>query len=160
MQTLNNLTFDDNAQPADVVVVEAPTQIANMTELVWNYVRDNPGATAGEVKRGLGGHIDVSTRLVQLRHRGYIKTDMSGFPHRHSVDNPFVSTHEDRTERLLAARKKWLAENKKKKKAKQLAKVKEQSAPAPAPKANVDLQFMSVLEARKLYDELKQIFGG
>jgi len=170
MQQLNNLTFDDDPDtgPNHTVEVVSETSTTNMTALVWEFVSKHPRCSVKEIAAHLGNDKGVSTRVNQLRDRGFITTDYSEFPQRHSVTDKLyaVPTREEQTARMVAARAVWLKNVKQRqKKAKAKAKVeptKAVAAPAPDTKPTrvVDLNNLSIVEARKLYDELKQIFGG
>jgi hypothetical protein len=165
MQSLTNLTFDDGPDATVEVVSEAFT--TNITAMVWEFISKHPKCSVKDISAHIGDDKGVSTRVNQLRSRGYIETDYSEFPHRHSVTSkPYATTtREEKTARLMAARAIW-AKNvgmRKQEKAKAKAKPKKEVA-APKPEARptrvVDLNNLSIVEARKLYDELKQIFGG
>lgn len=165
MQSLTNLTFDDDPN-ATVQVADVPLA-TNMTDQIWRFVKANPSSTVKDISNHIGDDKGVSTRINQLRNRGYIKTDFSTFPHRHSVDKEYTGVNkEERTARMLAARAVWaknlqgkLPKNKPKKPMGRPPHAKP-AAPAVKPSRVVDLNNLSIIEARKLYDELKHIFGG
>lgn len=173
MQKLNQLKFDDDAEATVEVVDTAQEDGAegSVTQIVWNYIRDNPGCTSRDITASMGGRSGISTRINQLRARGFINTTFDVFPHTHTVtsDEYRAITKQEKKELLFAGRAKWaqgLKDAKKKKRGRPAkaaeakpAKPVEPVAPAPKPSRVVDLNNLSIVEARKLYDELKQIFG-
>lgn len=161
---LNELKFDDDVGATVEVVTEEPSN--NVTERIWRFIRDNPGCTSGDIAKhepdNAGG---VSTRINQLKLKGYVRgTDE--YPMRLYAEKQYAGTSkEDKVARMNAARIAKL-ENLKKKPAKAKKKrgrpTKEsmQQPVQAKPSRVVDLNNLSIVEARKLYDELKQIFGG
>lgn len=169
---LNDLNFDDDANATVEVVNEQAA--ANVTEAVWRYVRDNPGCTSAEIGRNVDGlNGGVTTRIAQLKKKGYIRAT-DDWPMKLYVDKPYAPLpKEARIENMMKAREKWLETKANKPKIKKVRGRPRKEATAhkapnssswsgPKPKESrvVDLNNMSIVEARKLYDELKQIFGG
>lgn len=154
MQQLNDLTFDD--QVTTDASAEPPP--ASITEQVWRFIRDNPNCSSGEATRGCNNDKGVSTRINQLRQRGYIETDFLASPNTHTVAKTYTGvTKEERTAMMLAARAEW----EKKQAAKKSASKQQTPRKVEARTMSViDLNNVSIVEARKLYDELKKIFGG
>ena len=160
---LNDLKFDDDANTTVEVVDEQAA--ANVTEAVWRYVRDNPGCTSAEIGRNVDGlNGGVTTRIAQLKKKGYIRAT-DDWPMKLYVDKPYAPLpREVRIENMMKAREKWLETKANKPKVKKVRgrprkEVKAAPASTPKPSRVVDLNNLSIVEARKLYDELKQIFG-
>lgn len=154
---LNQLTFDDDVNTQEVhIEVEQPT--TNQTELIWRFIRDNPGSTASEVARSniISDSGNVATRITQLVKRGIVRQDKTVHPAKNyttTVGYKSISM-EERIQRMNAARKDGT------KKPKKIKVVKRKVAPqVQASQGNI-LDTMSVVQARALYDQLKQIFGG
>lgn len=143
---LNELKFDDDVGTTQEVQVQTEKPTTNQSEIIWRYIRDNPGCSAGEIT-GVDDKNNVATRIRQLVKRGIVRQDRSVFPMTNYVVGDVYKTIDvnTRVERMNAARK-----NKK----------KLSSAPVAKPKSINILDTMSVVEARALYDQLKKIFGG
>lgn len=163
MKTLNELKFDDDVG-ATVEVATEP-DAANVTDAIWRYVRDNPGCTSADIGRNVDGlNGGVSTRINQLKSKGYVRAT-DDWPMKLYVAKEYAPlTKEQRTANMMAAREKWLEAARSKPKVKKVRgrprkEVKAAPAPTPKPSRVVDLNNLSIVEARKLYDELKQIFG-
>jgi hypothetical protein len=161
---LNELKFDDDADATVEVQAEQPTN--NVTERIWRFIRDNPGCTSGDINKSepdnAGG---VSTRIAQLKLKGYVRgTDE--YPMKLYVAKQYTGTSaEDKIARMNAARAAKLENlnNKSAKTKKKRGRPTKESMQQPVqakPSRVVDLNNLSIVEARKLYDELKQIFGG
>ena len=161
---LNELKFDDDADATVEVQAEQPTK--NVTERIWRFIRDNPGCTSGDINKSepdnAGG---VSTRIAQLKLKGYVRgTDE--YPMKLYVTKQYTGTSaEDKIARMNAARAAKLEnlKNKPPKVKKKMGRPAKATLQQPAqakPSRVVDLNNLSIVEARKLYDELKQIFGG
>lgn len=163
MQQLNNLTFDDGPDASTEVVVIDEDPPASETERIYRFVRDNPGSRSSVVAAGCPGiRADgVSTRLNQLSKRGLIKKE-GRYPALYTVTGaPYVvMTEEMRVSNMLNARSQRKHLGRSKKKPAPEVQVAPVAAPTPAIQVTpVDLNNLSIVEARKLYDELKQIFG-
>jgi len=146
---LENLKFDDDVQTEEQIVTTTNT---SLMAKIWQYVHDHPKCTYTEVMKGLGtGQSDTSTRLTQMYNAGKLGRDDSALPYRW-----FTLT--DSYERKIP-------KPYKKKKAKAVVKVV-QKVPAAVPKSvtkydvNDLLSTMSIIEARAMYDRLKELFGG
>jgi hypothetical protein len=161
---LNELKFDDDVDATVEVEVEQPSK--NVTERIWRFIRDNPGCTSGDIAKNepdnAGG---VSTRINQLKIKGFVRgTDE--YPMRLYIEKQYTGTSkEDKVARMNAARAAKLGnlKNKPPKVKKKMGRPTKQVMQQPAqakPSRVVDLNNLSIVEARKLYDELKQIFGG
>jgi hypothetical protein len=161
---LNELKFDDDVGATVEIEVEQPTK--NVTERIWRFIRDNPGCTSGDIGKSdpdnAGG---ISTRINQLKMKGFVRgTDE--YPMRLYVEKQYTGTSkEDKVARMNAARAAKLGnlKNKPPKVKKKMGRPTKESMQQPVqtkPSRVVDLNNLSIVEARKLYDELKQIFGG
>ena len=176
MQTLNNLTFDDPEQP---LVTETPEILSN-NELIFNYVKEHPACYGADVATHFTGRISSSSVLSQIHtmsRRGlFHKVTCSStgrLMYSAAVDKYPRAKSTERTARLLAAMAKMTPEERgnrikeghrkaKLKQAEKQLKPAKQIAAKPEPAVQVtpvDLNTLSIVQARKLYDELKQIFG-
>jgi hypothetical protein len=171
MQSLTNLNFDDDANAEATTQVETAQPVLSITERIWRFIAANPNCTAKDITAVVKDDKGVATRINQLRSRGFVVTNYAEFPHRHSVGKPYQSTtKEERTARMMEARAVWeknMLERRdtkpKKKMGRPVGSTKTravEAAPVARPTRVVDLNNLSIVEARKLYDELKQIFGG
>lgn len=177
---LNNLNFDDPEQPLEA----APEMLSN-NELIFNYVKEHPACYGSDVVKHFTGRIGGQSVLSQIHtltrrnlfHK--VKCSTTGFlMYSTAVDAYPRAKGTERTARLLAAIAKMspeergarIKEGHRKAKLKQaeqqlaptkkivLVKKEEQVAPRPATGINIDLLPLS--EARRLYDELRKVFGG
>lgn len=178
---LNNLTFDDPEQP------ETPSKLSN-NERIFNWVKANPACYAVDVAKAFDGDIQNSSVISQiytlserkLLHKTKCSTT-GRFMYSAAADAYPVNTRANATAKMLAARDKLGKEEiarriKEGHKASKQAEAEKQLEPTkrkvvlikrrvapPEPTAAVtpvDLNTLSIVQARKLYDELKQIFGG
>jgi hypothetical protein len=127
------------------------TPTNNVTRITFDYVKQHPGLTGGEVSRALEaqGYKQGSTSSVmtQMRYQGQLRRD------------------DDRKLYTVVAEytplKRHMTAKTAKAKTPKPAKVKP-VAPVIQPVADVGvmLSTMSITQARALYDELKKIFGG
>jgi hypothetical protein len=161
---LNELKFDDDVGTTTEIKVETEKETTNQTELLWRYIRDNPGSSASDVTKakGITDYKNVATRINQLAKRGVLRQDASEHPIKNYVVDatyPRISKDE-KLARMNDARAKLLAKRArgegKPKKVKKMGRPVGSGKPTP----NSIINSMSVLEARALYDQLKQIFGG
>jgi hypothetical protein len=161
---LNELKFDDDVGTTTEIKVETEKETTNQTELLWRYIRDNPGSSASDVTnaKGITDYKNVATRINQLAKRGVLRQDTSDHPIKNYVVDKFYPriSKDEKLARMNAARatlldKRARGEGKPK-------KVKKMGRPIGSgkPTPNSIIKAMSVLEARELYDQLKQIFGG
>jgi hypothetical protein len=165
-QSLDNLTFDDGPQGPEVIVEEGDAR-RNVSKLIWTYIKAYPGVNSTQVGTALSlNHNDISTRMTQLFRREWLSrtVDKDG-KYVYSVCHdtyPAISPSVA-MQRAQAARKQAIAERKANP-PKSIKLTKKAHAPAePAASSRtqtVDLNSMSVLEARALYNQLKEIFGG
>ena len=156
LMKLENLKFDDDAQPntQEVLVTTAIDPTASMMEQIWQYVHQNPNSTYTQVMKGIGeGQSDVSTRLTQMYYAGKLgRSETSPYQ--------WFAVHDTYERKSSKPYKK-----RKVKSAKPVAKVGK-PVPAAQPKSltkydvNDLLSTMSIVEARALYDRLKELFGG
>ena len=151
LMKLENLKFDDDVQPNTQEVI-VTTENTSMMYQIWEHIYKHPNSTYRDVCKALNqSQSDVSTRLTQMYNAGKVT--------RHRTDGIYLwSTTSDSYERK--APKPY-----KKRKAKLVAKVAK-PVPAAPPKSltkydvNDLLSTMSIVEARALYDRLKELFGG
>lgn len=151
LMKLDNLKFDDDVQTEEQAVTATST---SLMATIWQYVHTHPNCTYLEVMKGIGaGQSDVSTRLTQMYHADKLDRDDSVVPYK-------WFTTSDSYERKLPKQYK-----KRKAKAKPVVKVTPK-LPAAVPKSptkydvNDLLSTMSIIEARAMYDRLKELFGG
>ena len=148
---LNELKFDDDVETTAEVKVETDKPTKNQTELIWRYIRDNPGCSARDITC-VDDYKNVATRINQLVKRGAVRQDKTTYPIGNYVigDTYKVIDKETRIKMMRAARGMKKAKGNTKEVAK---KVTTKSS------SNI-LDGLSVVEARALYDQLKKIFGG
>jgi hypothetical protein len=178
---LNNLNFDDPEQPLEV----APEILSN-NELIFNYVKEHPACYGADVAKHFNGRISTSSVLSQIHtmarrelfHK--VKCSTTGYlMYSTAVDAYPRAKGTERTARLLKAmatmtpeeRGARIKEGHRKAKLKQaeqqLAPTKkivlikkdtqEQVVPRPA---GINIDLLPLSEARRLYDELRKVFGG
>lgn len=174
---LNNLSFDDPEQPEmPVEPTVTPTKLSN-NELIFNWIKEHPACYGTSVSNGFRGRIPASSVISQLN-----ALSRRGLLHRvkcSSTGNYMYSTAQEayprdsnKTLRLRKAsealgteemgRRISLAWQAKAKEEKIPRNKEKKVAPVPVPTIQVtpvDLNTLSIVQARKLYDELKQIFG-
>jgi hypothetical protein len=152
---LENLKFDDDVQPTEEIVYTTISPNANMMKQIWQYVQQNPNCTYTDVVDGIGGtRSDVSTRLTQLYNAGKLQRNNT---------KPYTwfaphDTYERKSPKPYKKRKsKPVA-----KAQTEVAKVVPPAAPKLQTKYDVNdlLSTMSIIEARAMYDRLKELFGG
>ena len=188
MQSLTKLNFDDPEQP-EVPITPVHPEILTNNELIFNWVKEHPACYGTDVAKAFAGRINNQSVLSQVHtmsRRGlFHKVKCSStnlLMYSVAVDAYPRAQPTESTARLLAAmakmtpeeRSKRIREGHRKSKLKQaeqkLAEKKkivlvkkttgEQVSPSPAVTVTpVDLNTLSIVQARKLYDELKQIFG-
>ena len=181
-QTLDNLNFDDPDQPEETPATVDNT-VVSIKEQVFDFVKAHPGCSCTEVSSELP-HISnstVMTTLYLLAERKLIHKTKSSVDHRliysAAVDAYPRADIKARMEKMRARREeigaaeisRRISEGHKRNKAeaatstlaKKIVLVKKPEQPAaPAVQVTpVDLNTLSIVQARKLYDELKQIFG-
>jgi len=185
MQSLTNLTFDDPEQPEVPVTTEKLTN----NELIFNWVKGHPASYAKDICSALVDDINydsVQSQIHALATRGLLhkaKCSSTGkFMYSAAVDTYPRSARMDAIAKMNEAREKLGKEemarrikeghkaNRHAEAEKQLEPVKkrivlrrkstgEQVSPPAVQVTPVDLNTLSIVQARKLYDELKQIFG-
>lgn len=159
LKKLEALKFDDdgdnNVITLPAVVVAPDDQQGGVSKRLFNIIRDNPGCDrsrllAKALSAGIGAS-SSSSLLHQFTKRGLIR----------AVDSQTGLTYFCVGTQYTPG---YIKQASKAKQAKKTAKVATPKAPVLAHKqeANVSemLSNMSILKARALYDELKQIFGG
>lgn len=184
MQQLNNLKFDDDVDTTP----EPPVKITN-NELIFNWIKAHPAATSRSVVDAFRGQLhedSVTAQLFTMSSRGLLhkvkcsstgrmiySVAMDAYPRSPRADSVARMNHarnalgkEEMARRIREghkANKHVQAEKKLEPTHKKVVLVKKRTdAPAPAAAVQVtpvDLNTLSIVQARKLYDELKQIFG-
>ena len=149
LKKLEALKFDDEGTTQPVITMQEPEPSTSVSASFFKIIKDNPGCnrarlvalaeTAGVMRAS------SSSLLSQFVTRGLIRTvDSPAGPTYFTVVQDYVKGYVRR--------------------AKKTAKVATPKAPVVAPKQETNvsemLSNMSILKARALYDELKQIFGG
>lgn len=155
LMKLENLKFDDDVQSTEEVVYTTISPNVSMMQQIWQYVQQNPNCSYTEVVKGIGGtRSDVSTRLTQMYNAGKLSRN-------NTTPYTWYTTHDTYERKTHKAYKK--------RKAKPVAKAQAKVAkavPAAVPKlqtkydVNDLLSTMSIIEARAMYDRLKELFGG
>jgi hypothetical protein len=175
---LNNLSFDDPEQPLEVT-----PEILSNNELIFNYVKEHPACYGADVAKHFSGRIAASSVISQVHtltrrelfHK--VKCSSTGYlMYSAAVESYPRAKGTERTARLISAMAKMTPEERgarikeghRKAKLKQaeqqlepvkrVAEVVKVAAPT-VQVTPVDLNTLSIVQARKLYDELKQIFG-
>jgi hypothetical protein len=151
-QSLDSLKFDDGDDEHD----DTPTQPAvvskGVTQATFQLIKDNPNThTMAEATRLLGARgykkASVASLLSQMHRAGAVSKDPAG--RLYAIDTVL---------RKLPAGGKY------KRKTAGPTKRGHTKVPAqkPAPELpiNIDVESMTLREARALYNELKKIFGG
>jgi len=178
---LNNLNFDDPDQP----LVAAPTYPEGISnnERIFDWIKDHPASYTGSVIRAFEGSIEagsVTSQIYHLANRGLlhkVKCSSTGrfmysaaqgtYPRPSKADliakmkaGREALGKEEMVRRIQAGHKAKQASKAETKlePVKQVAEVVKVAAPT-VQVTPVDLNTLSIVQARKLYDELKQIFG-
>lgn len=181
MKTLTELNFDDPDQPME------PAVLTN-NEMIFNWVKEHPASYSTNVVNGFRGRITESSVVSQLYtmsnrkllHK--VKCSTTGkFMYSVAVDVYPRAVRTEALAKMQAARAaigkeemaRRIAEGHKGNRAaeaetkleptkKKVVLIKRRT-PEPVAAVSVtpvDLNTLSIVQARKLYDELKQIFGG
>ncbi len=176
---LNNLTFDDPEQPME------PAVLTN-NEMIFNWVKEHPACYSADAVAAFRGRItdsSVVSQLYTMEKRKLLHKVMCSSTGRYmysaAVDAYPRAARADAVAKMQAARAKLgkeelarrIAEGHKTNRAvdaetkleptkKKVVLIKRRVAEPPAVTVTpVDLNTLSIVQARKLYDELKQIFG-
>jgi len=180
VQTLSNLTFDDEPGAQAPVVEVAPIQTKmSKAHIIWQFISENPSCTVADIADSLGYvRADASSYASQLLERGLVsRTKHNGFfCYVTAVDSFPVYTNEMRAKNLA---KGWEARRSMKHKPKRvLVKRKTVESAPPRPLAEVKHQILTgvtnefnysvntfisqlnVHQAKAVYEELKKLFGG
>jgi hypothetical protein len=157
LMKLNNLKFDDEPTPP-VVVDEATTE----RERVWNYIKANPTSSAAGVAAGLGINPSLAaSQIFALHNKAVVARGKIGDTYHYQVVGDSYprfdrKAHGEHIGKLSKGKPRAVRAKAK--------RVLVQRAPDPvaAPVNDVDamINSMSVVQARAIYDKLKQIFGG
>jgi hypothetical protein len=184
MQSLTQLNFDDPDQP----LVETPAKLTN-NEMIFNWIKEHPASYVKDICNALDGKIEynsVQSQVHALSERGILhKVECSStgkLMYSAAVDAYPRTARMKAVAKMQEAREKIGKEEmarriKEGHKANRHAEAEKQLEPtrkivvvkrrvnppteiAPAVQVTpVDLNTLSIVQARKLYDELKQIFG-
>lgn len=153
LMKLDNLKFDDDTQTQEVIVQTTHAQPTSMMETIWEYVKANPANSYREICEALGqSQSDVSTRLTQMYHSGKLA--------RRSENGLYqwYATGDDYTKHVRGLK----TDTRKSKVAKKVKAAPPRVETKYPTKYDVNelLSTMSIVEARALYDKLKELFGG
>lgn len=182
MQSLTQLNFDDPEQP----VVEAPTKMTN-NEMIFLWIKEHPASYVKDVCNAFAGKIDynsVQSQVHALSGRGVLhraECSTTGKLMYSAAVDTYPRTARSKSIAIMQAARAKLgkeemarrireghkankaveAEAKLEPTKKKIVLIKRRVAtPEPAVAVTpVDLNTLSIVQARKLYDELKQIFG-
>ena len=183
MQSLTNLNFDDPEQPL-TVSPPPPVDITN-NERIFNWVKEHPACYAHAVVHAFDKDIpsvSVTSQLYGLATRGLlhkVKCSSTGkFIYSAAVDSyPRANRaemvakmkagrealgKEEMVRRIQAGHKAKNPEVEPKREVVMIKRRMNTWNPETTPAVQVtpvDLNTLSIVQARKLYDELKQIFG-
>ena len=165
---------DDGAQPP-AVVATSPKELAepSLRERAWQFVKDSPGATVGQIAEALGTTTpSIAGGLHKMVVRGDLRRsradDGAGYQYFVNSAEYVVMSVEDRVASMMRARAARRAQGEtktkrvvKKPKTRPIKWVEDKPV-APAPKAfdaDAILSGLNVLQARELMDKLKKLFG-
>ena len=155
LMKLENLKFDDDVQSTEEVAYTTTSPNVSVMEQIWQYVQQNPNCSYTEVVKGVGHtQADVSTRLTQMYNAGKLgRNDTKPYT--------WFVTHGKYERKKPKPYKKRKTKPVAQAQAK-VAKPVPAAAPKLQPKYDVNdlLSTMSIIEARAMYDRLKQLFGG
>lgn len=180
-KALAQAQFDDDAGAKPVVVVDStePTD-QSMRARAWNFIKDHPGASVGQVAAALGTSTpNIAGGLHKMVQRGNLRRtraeDGSGFNYFTTADEYVVMSVEERVASMQKARAARLANPGPKRSVKKpktrptkwtpekpLAERKRELIAAAAPKPfNADeiLSGLNVLQAKELLRKLNELFG-
>lgn len=174
LKKLETLRFDDEDAPAPTPVgQQPPNTLANITQQLWSFIKDNPGVSVSEMPQQWG---DLSSRLLQMTVRGNLNRTLHEGKYRYYVakDEYMALSSAEATRRANEARREKAAKRKAHKeavarRARERAEREEQArrtvpqAPTPTtvPSTADDfLNTLSVVQAHDLYLKLKEIFRG
>lgn len=174
---LNNLTFDDPEQPEIPAVVEKAAKVTTI-ERIFNWVKDHPACSYADVVQAFKDDITpqyIASKLHAMSNRGdlhKVVSSVSGlYMYSAAIDAYRPIDRSAAVQKMKRAREALGKEEMARRihsnrKEKQETRARAALALAPAPVAApavqvtpVDLNTLSIVQARKLYDELKQIFG-
>lgn len=183
MQSLTKLNFDDPEQPEVPITSAAPEKVSN-NERIFNWVKDHPASTSTDVVQAFDGYIQGSSVVSQLYtlaerkllHK--VKSSATGkYMYSAAVDKYPANLRAAAVAKMQEARAKISKEEmarriseghkasvqKAEPPKRKIVLIKRRTTePTPEPAVQVtpvDLNKLSIVQARKLYDELKQIFG-
>lgn len=153
LKKLEGLKFDDDGEPQQEVTMQETNNPYGVSHTFFNVLKANPGCTRArllDIAQAAGvGQSSSSSLLTQFKTRGLLR----------SVDSPngltFFAIGDEYKPGYVKPKRK-------------LTKTRPVKVATPTPVAVVPkqetnvselLSNMSILKARALYDELKQIFG-
>lgn len=167
---------DDDGRKAPVVVTDSPKEVADTTDAsnlrvrAWNFIKQNPGSTLGEIATALGSTTpSLAGGLHKMVQRGNLErthhADGTGYHYTAKGDTYNVMSVEDRIALMQKAR--GQKRNVKAPKAVKKPKTKpikwvQDKPKAPEPKAfDADeiIAGLTVLQAKELLVKLKEVFG-
>ena len=172
-----------NPQPTYNVAHVTPSKVrfvptVGVSEAVFNYVRDNPGKSRTEIIKTLVSQgfkeSSVSSLIGQYLRMDYVFKDSDGKYHNAQKEyKPLPSTKtqirytqaKQRALKKSAPKTITLVTKKAKPETAGIAALKADTASqivanTPAPIHQFDIENMPIKQARALYDQLKQLFGG
>lgn len=157
LMKLNNLKFDDaEDEPTMAVVDDATTE----RERVWNYIKANPMSSANEVAAGLDiSPSSAASQIFALHSKAILARGViADTYHYQAIGDSYPrfdrKAHGQHLKKVMTGRK----QNKRV----LVKRAPEPVAPVAAQVNDADFMIssMSVVQARAIYDKLKQIFGG
>lgn len=148
LKKLEALRFDDEGTTQQEVAVAEPAAHEGISEKMFRVIKDNPGCSRARLitlaETAGVARASSSSLLSQFTKRGLVRTT--------EAEGVLVFFTASQTYKPGYVRR-----------PKKAAKVATPKVPMAAPKQEVNvselLSNMSILKARALYDELKQIFG-
>lgn len=173
LPSLDNMTFDDDLHATHEVLHETPpagSYPKTKRQIWWEWLKANPAKSAVELAAAHGGKpVDASTVLAAFCSRGIAtRARVDGiYLYRTLGDTYPEYTLEMRRQHLQQGRKTMAVVAKQTQPRRSYTRRAKPAAPPQAelsaPKstdATTILNGLSVLQARELYDRLKQLFGG
>lgn len=148
LKKLEALKFDDDGDTSQEIAIQEPAAHESISETMFRVIRDNPGCSRARLtalaKTAGVSNASSSSLMSQFVKRGLVRTTEA-----EGVLTFFAASQTYKPGYVRRPKK--------------AAKVATPKVPVAAPKQEVNvselLSNMSILKARALYDELKQIFG-
>lgn len=136
----------------------------NVTLETFNYVKNNPNKNSNEIRTALAARGfnegSVGSLITQFTKQGqFVKDNNARYS---AIVNAYIPLKSTKKFRAEGKRVNKIVNVKSKPKSAGIAALQVDTTPKAVPKNDVQslLRGLNILQARALYDELKQIFGG